>query len=42
MCIRDRVMAYREEFLAISSRLDGTSALDKYDDFGDVYKRQLL
>ena len=31
---REQVMAYREEFLAISSRLDGTSALDKYDDFG--------
>ncbi len=30
---REQVMAYREEFLAISSRLDGTSALDKYDDF---------
>ena len=26
-------MAYREEFLAIGSRMDGTSALDKYDDF---------
>ena len=31
---REQVMAYREEFLAISSRMDGTSALDKYDDFG--------
>ena len=30
---REQVMAYREEFLAISSRLDGTSALDKYDDY---------
>ena len=30
---REQVMAYREEFLAISSRLDGTSALDKYNDF---------
>lgn len=26
-------MAYREEFLAIGSRMDGTSALDKYADF---------
>ena len=31
---REQLMAYREEFLAISSRMDGTSALDKYDDFG--------
>lgn len=30
---REQVMAYREEFLAISSRMDGTSALDKYDDY---------
>mgnify|MGYP001173977716 FL=1 len=30
---REQVMAYREEFLAIGSRMDGTSALDKYDDF---------
>lgn len=30
---REQVMAYREEFLAINSRMDGTSALDKYDDF---------
>lgn len=26
-------MAYREEFLAIGSRMDGTSALDQYPDF---------
>ena len=25
---REQVMAYREEFLAINSRMDGTSALD--------------
>ena len=30
---REQVMAYREEFLAIGSRMDGTSALDQYDDF---------
>ena len=30
---REQVMAYREEFLTIGSRMDGTSALDKYDDF---------
>ena len=30
---REQVMAYREEFLAIGSRMDGTSALHKYDDF---------
>ena len=30
---REQLMAYREEFLAISSRMDGTSALDKYDDY---------
>ena len=30
---REQVMAYREEFLAIGSRMDGTSALDKYPDF---------
>ena len=30
---REQVMAYREEFLAIGSRMDGTSALDKYADF---------
>ena len=28
-----QVMAYREEFLAIDSRMDGTCALDQYDDF---------
>ena len=28
-----QVMAYREEFLAIGSRMDGTSALDQYPDF---------
>ena len=26
-------MAYREDFLAIDSRMDGTCALDQYDDF---------
>lgn len=30
---REQVMSYREEFLAIDSRLIGTCALDKYDDF---------
>ena len=30
---REQVMAYREEFLAINSRMDGTSALDQYPDF---------
>ena len=30
---REQVMSYREEFLAIDSRLHGTCALDKYDDF---------
>ena len=30
---REQVMAYRKEFLAIGSRMDGTSALDQYDDF---------
>ena len=30
---REQVMAYREEFLAIDSRMDGTCALDQYDDF---------
>ena len=30
---REQVMAYREEFLAIGSRMDGTSALDQYADF---------
>ena len=34
------VMAYREEFLAIGSRMDGTSALDKYADF-DAWLAQL-
>ena len=33
-------MAYREEFLAINSRMDGTSALDKYADF-DAWLAQL-
>ena len=33
-------MAYREEFLAIGSRMDGTSALDKYADF-DAWLAQL-
>ena len=31
---REQVMAYREEFLALGSRMDGTSALDQYADFG--------
>ena len=30
---REQVMAYRSEFLALGSRMDGTSALDQYDDF---------
>lgn len=30
---REQVMAYRDEFLAIGSRMDGTSALDQYADF---------
>ena len=30
---REQVMAYREEFLANGSRMDGTSALDQYPDF---------
>ncbi len=30
---REAVMAYREEFLALESRLIGTCALDQYDDF---------
>ena len=30
---REQVMAYREEFLTIDSRMDGTCALDQYDDF---------
>ena len=33
---REQVMAYREEFLALGSRMDGTSALDQYADF-DVW-----
>lgn len=33
-------MTYREEFLAINSRMDGTSALDKYADF-DAWLAQL-
>ena len=37
---REQVMAYREEFLAIGSRMDGTSALDKYADF-DAWLAQL-
>lgn len=37
---REQVMAYREEFLAIGSRMDGTSALDKYVDF-DAWLAQL-
>lgn len=37
---REQVMAYREEFLAINSRMDGTSALDKYADF-DAWLAQL-
>ena len=31
---REQVMAYRSEFLALDSRLDGTSALADYEDFG--------
>ena len=30
---REQVMAYREEFLTVDSRMDGTCALDQYDDF---------
>ena len=30
---REQVMAYREEFLAIDSQMDGTCALNEYDDF---------
>lgn len=30
---REQVMAYRQEFLAINSQMDGTSALDQYEDF---------
>lgn len=30
---REQVMAYREEFLVIDSRMDGTCALNEYDDF---------
>lgn len=30
---REQVMAYRKEFLAIDSRMDGTCALNEYDDF---------
>ena len=30
---REQVMAYRDEFLAIGSRMDGTSALDQYPDY---------
>ena len=37
---REQVMAYREEFLTINSRMDGTSALDKYADF-DAWLAQL-
>lgn len=37
---REQVMTYREEFLAIGSRMDGTSALDKYADF-DAWLAQL-
>ena len=37
---REQVMAYREEFLAIGSRMDGTSALDKYANF-DAWLAQL-
>lgn len=33
MTDREQVMAYREEFLAIDSRMDGTSALNEYEDF---------
>ena len=36
----EQVMAYREEFLANGSRMDGTSALDKYADF-DAWLAQL-
>ena len=37
---REQVMAYREEFLAIGSRMDGTSALDNYADI-DSWLAQL-
>ena len=30
---QEQVMAYRKEFLAIDSRMDGTCALNEYDDF---------
>lgn len=30
---REQIMAYRKEFLAIDSRMDGTCALNEYDDF---------
>lgn len=30
---REQVMAYRKEFLTIDSRMDGTCALNEYDDF---------
>ena len=30
---REQVMAYREEFLTVDSRMDGTCALNEYDDF---------
>nr|WP_278321322.1 GNAT family N-acetyltransferase [Faecalibacterium sp. OF04-11AC] len=30
---REQVMAYRDEFLTLGSRMDGTSALDQYPDF---------
>lgn len=30
---REQVMAYRKEFLAIDSRMDGTCALNEYNDF---------
>lgn len=30
---REQVMAYRKEFLSIDSRMDGTCALNEYDDF---------
>ena len=34
------VKAYREEFLALGSRMDGTSALDQFDDF-DAWLAQI-
>lgn len=37
---REQVMAYREEFLALGSRMDGTSALDQFDDF-DAWLAQI-